>query len=275
MEGIPEKVEACLTDYIKHIEKQLPRDLLVGVYLYGSISLGAFDEEKSDIDFITLLKRDLTKEEGKCVKSIHQSLNVNSLGQRMDGMYLSIDHIGKTNGELSPYFYCSDGKVKKGYWDINAVTWWMLENNGIKVQGKRISDLSIRSKWNHVVENMKFNVDTYWLNKAKHKIMFVFDDMVEFCVLTLSRILSTLEVKKILTKVEALKKVKEILPQRWHLLLEEGGRLRHNPKSTSLYQSRVKRAVECRKFIFFVYQFCHDCYFDDVREMKKGWENNI
>nr|WP_245210759.1 aminoglycoside adenylyltransferase domain-containing protein [Priestia aryabhattai] len=93
---------------------------------------------------------------------------------------------------------------------------------------------------------MEYNINTYWINKAKNRFIFIFDDTVEFCVLSISRILSTLEAKKIPTKIEGARKAEEILPHRWHLLLKEGLRLRNNPHSTSFYPSRLKRSLECR-----------------------------
>ena len=266
MNRIPEIIRPCLNDYIKYIESQFSSDILVGVYLYGSISLGGFDEKKSDIDFVTVLKRSLYQEEKDYLKVVHKKLNLNSLGKRMDGIYIPLNEIGKSNKELSPYLYCSNGKIKRGYWDVNATTWWMVEQYGIKVHGKEISELNFQSKWIQVVKNMEYNINHYWKNKSKNKFIFIFDDMVEFCVLTISRILSTLETKKILTKVEGAKKAKEILPERWHLLLKEGLRLRNKPKSLSLYSSRLKRAMECRKFILYAHNLCNEKYFSEVKK---------
>lgn len=264
LDKIPETIRPCLNNYIKYMERKFSNDIIVGIYLYGSISLNGFDEKKSDIDFVTVLKRNLTQEESNSLKAIHKELNINSLGKRMDGIYIPMKEIGKTNEELPAYLYCSNGKIKRGYWDINAVTWWMVEQYGIKVYGKEISELNFQSNWIKVVKNMEYNINTYWINKAKNRFIFIFDDMVEFCVLTISRILSTLEAKKIFTKIEGARKAEEILPKRWHLLLKEGLRLRDNPQSTSVYPSRLKRAMECRKFISFTHDLCNKKYFIKV-----------
>jgi len=261
---IPESIRPCLNDYIKLMEDKLSSHILVGTYLYGSISLGGFDKEKSDIDFVTVLKRGLTQEESNNLKAIHKELNLNSLGKRMDGIYIPMNEVGKTNEALSPYLYCTNGKIKRGYWDINAVTWWMIKQYGIKIYGKEISELNFQSNWIKVVENMEYNINVYWINKAKNRLVFMFDDMIEFCVLTISRILSTLEFEKILTKMDGASKAKEILPERWHLLLEEALRMRINPKSASFYSSRLKRAMECREFISFAYDLCNERYFSDI-----------
>ncbi|WP_082864818.1 aminoglycoside adenylyltransferase domain-containing protein [Priestia filamentosa] len=265
MSKIPETIKPLFHDYLKYMEQRFQNDILVGTYLYGSISLSGFDECKSDIDFVTVLKRELNQKEAHTLKLIHKELNIHSLGRRMDGIYIPMDGVGKSNEELPPYFYCSNGKVKKGYWDVNAVTWWMIEQYGIKVYGNEVSDLNIQSQWNKVIENMEYSINSYWINKAKNVIIFMFDDMVEFCILTISRILSTLEGKKILTKTEGANKAQDILPERWHLLLKEGLRLRNNRKSSSLYPSKFKRAKECREFIAFSHDLCNEKYFKELK----------
>jgi len=262
---VPETIQPLLHDYIQYMEQHFPNDILVGTYLYGSISLGEFNEDKSDIDFVTVVNRELNQQEVHTLKSIHKELNLHSLGRRMDGIYITIDGLGKSNVELPPYFYCSNGKIKKGYWDVNAVTWWMIEQYGIKVYGNEVSGLNLQSQWSKVIENMEYNINSYWINKAKNAFIFMFDDMVEFCVLTISRILSTLDAKKILTKTEGANKAQDILPERWHLLLKEGLRLRNDRKSPSLYPSRFKRAKECREFISFSHTLCNEKYFDEVK----------
>ncbi|MED3728738.1 DUF4111 domain-containing protein [Priestia filamentosa] len=262
---IPETIKPLLHDYIKYMEQHFQNDILIGTYLYGSISLGGFDENKSDIDFVTVLKRKLSQQEVNDLKAIHKELNQHSLARRMDGIYIPIDGLGKSNEELPPYVYCSNGKIKKGYGDVNAVTWWMIEQHGIKVYGKEVSDLNISSQWSKVIENMEYNINSYWIKKSKNAFVFIFDDMIEFCVLTISRILGTLENKKILTKMEGVNKAQTILPKRWHLLLKEGLRLRNDPKSPSLYSSRFKRAKECRKFLIFSHNLCNEKYFNEVK----------
>ncbi|MFP7486388.1 DUF4111 domain-containing protein [Priestia filamentosa] len=264
MNKIPVTIRSCLSDYTEYIRDQFTSDLIVGIYLYGSISLNGFDAEKSDIDFIVVLSRDLTQEESNNLKFIHKELSLNSLGKRMDGIYIPMNGVGKSNEELPPYFYCSSGKIKTGYWDINAITWWMVEHYGIKIYGKEIAELNFQTNWKKIIENMEYNINTYWINKAKNRFIFMFNDMVEFCILTLSRIVSTLEAEKIFTKIEGVRKAEEILPQRWHLLLKEGLRLRNNPRTTSFYPARWKRAMECRKLISFTHDLCNRKYFNNV-----------
>jgi hypothetical protein len=75
--------------------------------LYGSLALEAFVPEASDIDFVTMMNRELTKEEGTKLQSIHKQLRKEPLGKRMDRMYISITDLGKDNKEQASYLSCA------------------------------------------------------------------------------------------------------------------------------------------------------------------------
>ncbi|UOE58278.1 DUF4111 domain-containing protein [Priestia filamentosa] len=259
---IPPTVAPLLDHYVKQLKSNFPEPLIEGVYLYGSLGLNAFNEKKSDIDFITILKKELDKKEIKQLKSIHHRLNSYKLGNRMEGSYIYIEDLGKNDSELKPYPYCVNGKIKVGKWDVNEITWWSLENDGINIYGTPFSELNLVSTWDRIMANMEYNMKHYWINKTKHKVLFLFDDMVEFCILTVSRILITLETKTILSKDRALEKTQKLLPQQWELILMEGKRLRSNSNSSSFYSSRISRANECIRFVLFTNDFCNKYYFN-------------
>ena len=87
-------------------------------------------------------------------------------------MYIPLADLGKYNDAMNEYVYCADGKANIGHWDINAVTWWTLKNQGITVTGKEAEDLPFQIRWDDVVNTMKYNVEQYWSEKAKNHIYF-------------------------------------------------------------------------------------------------------
>lgn len=68
MNQIPVGVQEILHAYFEWFERELP-NLLEAFYVYGSISIGAFQEGASDIDFIALIKRKWTEEESIRIKT--------------------------------------------------------------------------------------------------------------------------------------------------------------------------------------------------------------
>ncbi|RAP24904.1 hypothetical protein C2W64_02471 [Brevibacillus laterosporus] len=270
---IPEKISPLLQDYTNLLMSELP-DVIHGVYLYGSIALSAFDEHKSDIDFITVLKRSLTNTETELVQKLHHTLKKgNSLAKRLDGMYINLEDIGKDNKSLQPYPCCASGTFKKmGYWDINHVTWWTLKHHGVTVVGKRLAELRIATQWLDVEETMNYNVNEYWAKKGKSRIYFLFDGWVEDAVLTLCRIYYTLKFKEIIPKGKAVEYALQVFPSEWHLLLRESLRIRNGENEPSYFSSRIKRAKETRRFILYLIAFCNSNFFtSDTRSDKQAY----
>ncbi|WP_170206512.1 nucleotidyltransferase domain-containing protein [Psychrobacillus lasiicapitis] len=265
---MPMYVQSFTQNYVELLNKHLPSDLIEGVYIYGSIALGAFDEVKSDIDFIVLLSSAVNEQELSILQDIHVQMNKHAFGKRMDGLYIQASMIGKTNEELPAYPYCTDGIVEVGYWDVNHITWWILKKHGITLQGIPIGELNIPTKWDDVLETMEYNINQYWFSKSKKTYLFLSDSMVEFATCTISRIVCSLELRAILSKDEAVRLCVDMLPKRWHLLLKEGFRIRKKANTKSLYKSKLKRARDCRDFILYTHQLCNENFF--IRGVSNG-----
>ncbi|MDF9413391.1 DUF4111 domain-containing protein [Brevibacillus laterosporus] len=261
-EKIPKKIRPLLQEYSDVLLSELT-DVIEGIYLYGSIALSAFDEHKSDIDFMTIVKRRLTHEELERVSKLHHKLKKdNPLAQKLDGMYISLDDIGRDNKSLQPYPCCASGVFKKeGHWDSNHVTWWTLKHYGITIAGKRINELGIATEWQDVHATMHYNINEYWAKKGKSRIFFLFDEWIEDAVVTLCRIYYTLKDQEIIPKNKAVEHALQALPSDWHLLLRETLRIRNRKNEPSYFSSRIKRARETRNFIAYMITFCNLHFF--------------
>ena len=263
----PQSVHNFMQTYLEQINTNLSKTLIKGVYLYGSIALGAF-EEKSDVDFIVLLNRPLNEKEIEMIKDIHTQLSKEDLGSRMDGMYIQATDLGKGNEAMHPYPFCAEGVVRVGHWDINHITWWVLKNHGIVLQGTAIQELQISTEWEDVLETLKYNMNQYWYEKTKEIPDSVPDEVVEFVTTTICRILYSLKYQQIISKREALEKGLSMLPNTWHPLLKEGMRIRTLEQSPSLFDTEQLRAEACRNLILYAHKICNEVYFQGVEKWK-------
>ena len=118
---IPSEAGNILNEYIDLWDTRLP-GVLKGLYLHGSLSLGAYDQA-SDLDFAAVTTHHLTVKEMKLVNEIHLTLASKFLKPEMDGFYCIWEEIGKmepVNGK--PYLYFNGGKT--GFSTrYNSVTW--------------------------------------------------------------------------------------------------------------------------------------------------------
>ncbi|HHT7189649.1 TPA: nucleotidyltransferase domain-containing protein [Bacillus cereus] len=254
-QALPTEVQQLMEQYIVGLQEIFSDEKIVGVYVYGSIALGAFHIETSDVDFVTVINDSVNEAEKLQIIDLHRKLGDSTLGKRMDGMYIPLADVGKYNDEMNEYVYCAEGKANIGYWDINAVTWWTLKNEGITVIGREAEDLPFQVKWDDVVNTMKYNVEHYWSEKANRPYLFFIEEWVESAVVTMGRILYTLEHKTIVSKDKGLQYLLERSAKEWELLLKEVERMKQNPngkKKLSIW----RRADMTRKYLLSLIEEC-------------------
>lgn len=253
MKRVPTEVQMFLNMYVNELYNTLSHEQIVGVYVYGSIALGAFCAETSDIDFVVVTKGHLTEEEEMNLCALHKKVCKDKFGKRMDGMYIPFVYLGKNNEEMLPYVYCADGKIHKGHWDVNAVTWWTLKHHGITVIGQEARELALQIDWNDVVETMKYNIEQYWSKKATHPYLFFMEEWVESAVVTIGRILYTLEHEEIVSKDEGLAYMMKST-KGWEPILQEVQRIRQGKGKRSM--SRWSRMRMTRRYMLAGIEVC-------------------
>lgn len=258
--SIPADLQEFLVRYKELLVEVLPAERVHGIYLYGSLALDAFDPDTSDIDFITVINGRMGKKTEELLKLVHLRCNAHPFGSRMDGCYVTIDQAGKVYREIKEYPFFSEGKFHKGYYDLNYITWWTLQNKGVVVYGEPFSSLNLNIKWEDVQKTLNYNLNTYWNEKVERDMCFFYDDWIEFGIITLCRILLSLEYRKIFSKKEAAAKAKVLLPARYHPILLEGLRIKTNPQSESYYHSKEVRKGDMKRFVEYIITYCNETY---------------
>ncbi|WP_259416437.1 nucleotidyltransferase domain-containing protein [Bacillus toyonensis] len=254
-QALPAEVKQLMEQYIVGLKEIFLDGKIVGVYVYGSIALGAFHIETSDVDFVAVLNDSVNEAEKQLIVELHKKMSESTLGKRMDGMYIPLADLGKYNHDINEYVYCADGKANIGHWDINAVTWWTLKNQGITVIGKEVEDLPFQIKWDDVVNTMKYNVEQYWSEKAKRPYLFFIEEWVESAVVTMGRILYTLDHKTIVSKDRGLQYLLERSAKEWEPLLKEVERMRYDPKEKKKL-SIWRRADMTKRYLLSLIEEC-------------------
>lgn len=251
---VPAVIQPLLDTYLHELEPL--RSHFYGIYIYGSIALGAFEELESDIDIIALTQGEWSPSELKQLKDLHTRLNkAYPLGRRLEvfyipSRYLGVMHPGKANGAIAPYPVMHDGTFSPASsGSLNAVTWWIIKHNGLCLLGPACSELPLEVSWQDVLSTMRFNLDIYYANRLKRGYIYLNDLAVEFGVSNMCRIFTTIEDGEIISKSASLKRWRERLPDRWQLLLDEAWRLRHHLAGRSLYRHRFQRMSETLAFI--------------------------
>ncbi|MFL5628346.1 MAG: aminoglycoside adenylyltransferase domain-containing protein [Ktedonobacteraceae bacterium] len=251
-ETIPTSVQPFIDAYLHSLEPL--RTHFYGIYIYGSIALGGFEELESDIDILALTHGEWATRELAQLKALHtQLLRTHQLGKRLEVLYIPLHNLGKCDREVAPYPALQFGKFSPArYAELNCVTWWTVKNKGIRLLGPERSTLPFEVAWQEVLETMRDYLDDLWAIPAERPYLFLLDGWIEITVSALCRMLTTIEEGEIVTKSVALKRWRDRLPARWCPLIDEAWRIRNHLHAPSLYRSRLKRVREVQAFIEYV-----------------------
>jgi hypothetical protein len=264
MEKLPKEIYSILDNYFDQIETNLP-DLLNAFYLFGSASLGAYQDTYSDIDFLAILNRKLTHEERNTIIQIHRFMQKKFPKSVLDGFYIVK---GELNGSKSCKKAClrfNDGKfLGLTQFDTNSINAYQLKKYGVKVKGSSSDVIEFDVNWDILTKNIMKNVNTYWQKwvsdcrrfpSTRFFGLYLSHVMIEWGVLSISRIYYTLRENDIISKVEAGDYVLRIVPQKYHQIIKEATRKRTGKKS-SYYKSIFKRRREALEFVEFMINEC-------------------
>lgn len=153
LQGFSEEIESIL-EKIVEVFQDILKDDLIGIYLHGSLAMGCFNPEKSDIDFLVVVKKKLSAEIKRSV--VKSTLNLaNSDGVPEKGLEFSIveekylkDFIHPTPFE---FHYSKDWRkaYEEDKVDLNkentdrdlAAHITVIINRGIRIYGKSIKEV--------------------------------------------------------------------------------------------------------------------------------------
>jgi hypothetical protein len=256
---IPQPVQQVLDAYISLANDSLP-DLLAGLYLHGSVALGAYNPSLSDIDFIAITSRRCTPSDVESLRVIHQTLIQRYPEAQLEGSYLQWQDLGGSEETIPPHPHIHDGVVRaSGYHDINAVTWWILKYRGIAILGPSPEQLAIEVDWDDLLAKMYHNLNTYWARFTfdPRRMAWLLDDYgIQWTVLGVLRQFYTFREHAITSKTAVGEYALAHTPRQWHQLIQEAINIRTRT-STSFYRSRIVRAIEARAFLQLIIAACH------------------
>lgn len=250
---IPAILQPLLTQYLALLHEALP-DLVVACWLHGSIALAAFDEQRSDIDCLTVLSRPLSPDEIARLTALHQTLQAAYPRWLLEVSYLQRADLGQPEESIAPHPCVHDRVLHPASrFDVSPVTWWILQRHGIAVQGPSPAELLAPVPWPELRDYLHQNMNSYWAGflRARMKLVYLLSDWgVEWVVLGVLRQFYTLRERDICAKAAAGRYALEHTPARYHRVIREAIGLREHRPAT--YRSRVWRALETVRLLRYV-----------------------
>ncbi|CAG9621246.1 aminoglycoside adenylyltransferase domain-containing protein [Sutcliffiella rhizosphaerae] len=243
MNTLPISVRNTLDFYIKEINQL---NVITGLYLHGSIALHAYEEGKSDIDFVATTSRALTEQDAYKLLEIHEKLALACNKPLLDGIYILAD-----NYDDECYYY-NEGRFTKTPHHV-SITWWLLKNKGITIFGP---PLKITVQTDDLLVYVKRNMNEYWGERTneleeryKGAPTHLVEEEVEWTVLGMLRQYYTLQEHDIISKLGAGEYGLSTLDTQWHPLIQEAINIRKgNPKRYfATNEERMKKTIDFTK----------------------------
>ena len=222
----PQLVTALIDALIEDLRQALA-DNLLGVYPRGSLALGDFDPEYSDIDVLVVTRRRASEDEFEALKSMHDRLRElpNRYAAGLEAAYIDSESVRRfVPGQRHPTITSHD----PFRWERHDSNWvldrWQTRESGIAWYGPdprtvidEITDAELReaarlrilewARWSQAVPKE----DRAWINERAHQA---------YVIETMCRALHALSHPGLATKPQAVAWGLETLPEPWLSLLQ-------------------------------------------------------
>ena len=263
MSEIPTLVQKVLDDYIALVNDRLP-NTLEEVYLQGSIALGAYVENSSDIDFIVITNRRLLEADAVVLTEIHSKIASQYKHPELDGVYVVRGDVGRLNLDDDQYLNYNSGKLSCSS-NFDPIIWWILKMKGLKVVGSEqpAFDFDIHSK--HLLSYVNENMNSYWAQRVQKMEISItesyklpaeeIDYEIEWTVLGLLRQFYTLKEHDIISKLGAGEYALLHLPNEWHPIIKEAINIRKGEKE-NMFTSDKERIDMTIRFSKYIIHYC-------------------
>lgn len=252
--------------------EQIKSHWIEGIYLTGSIALGDFYPQKSDIDFLVLTTELPTQSEINQLAQLHESIQKAYPKPVLNGVYLTQYHLQGNRINSTQAIHFQDGKLNKGVFDMGPITLYELKTVAQVITGIPVQQLPIDIDLPRINAFMHRNINSYWQNWLYHHsslvdrklLLVLFPGLTEWGILGVARQLYTLKRGTIVSKKAAGLACFEELPTQYQPILEMAIQTRMNTPSwanaslkniTSIRPSlqRANQTIECMQYLIDVF----------------------
>jgi Domain of unknown function (DUF4111) len=199
-------------------------DHFVGMYLDGSLAIGDFEPDKSDLDFVVVTASDVSSDTFGALKAMHDRIasGASKWARELEGSYISQRAL-RYDQRPAAHPYIDRGSVlatvqhESGYWPIHR---HVLREHGVVVAGPPPPTLIDPVQPEELREAARGILREWW------RPMLVDGPLLQnsfyrcYAVLTMSRILYTIRHGAIVTKPIAARWAQQALDRRWTPLIQ-------------------------------------------------------
>ena len=232
--------------------KEVLKDNFVGLYLYGSLASGDFNPSSSDIDFVTVTKDVLNEEQVGQLELMHKSLLTtnNKWMQKLEGSYISKEAFRRYDPQDQTKWPTLN--EKNFYTDSHATDWiiqrHIVREMGVVIEGPDPKILIDPVSSEDIKDAVRGLINGWWTYLVNETSELRRHDYQAFAILSMCRVLYTLETGTIASKAVSAQWAKENLDIKWKTVIDtalswgEGVELNLEENAAELVRFTIARA---------------------------------
>jgi predicted nucleotidyltransferase len=237
--------------------RSILKENFIGMYLTGSLAVGDFDNE-SDVDFVIMIRSKVTEEQLLELQKLHLRLHHadTKWATCLEGYYIIQSELQHYDADNAWHLYLDNGSK-----DLETVTDnhkdWVFERFVLQEYALTLEGPDPKSLFEAIpVLVLQKNVFTEmhrWSNEVlDHPASLNNRWFQSFMVLSLCRMLYTLQFGAIVSKATAMGWAKESLDLKWTRLIERAWEERPNPPMKARMQAEQEDVEATPDFIRYV-----------------------
>jgi hypothetical protein len=217
-------------------------DYFIGLYLYGSLALGDFNPNRSDIDFLVVTTRKLPKKIIPLLERMHSNIQNSGLkwAGKLEGAYLTKNTIlrykpdsKKLHPEFEGKFYFSQHQSN------DIINLHVIREHGVALAGPHPKKLIKPISPSRLKQATRDILVRWWAPMiTNQERMLSGPGYPAYCVHTMCRILYTLEYGAIVSKPHAVKWALDKLDERWLSLIEQASKWEDGQPSLDINETQ-------------------------------------
>lgn len=195
---------------------------LVGLYLYGSLASGDFDAQTSDIDFVVVTEDEITEAQVSALEALHRRLwdGGDKWASKLEGSYIPRRALRRYNADDPPRPGVNEGRFKVEQHGSD----WIIQRHLIRehsavVAGPNPQTLIDPVSPHDLRRSVAGVMREWWIPMLDDPTFLERDDYQAFAVLTMCRVLYSLEHGDIASKPVSARWAQAALDARWSDLI--------------------------------------------------------
>lgn len=253
------ELNRLLSDLLNSV-KSILKENFIGMYLTGSLAVGDFDNE-SDVDFVIMIHRRTSEDQLLELQKMHLRLHHadTKWATCLEGYYIVQSELHHYDANAAWHLYLDNGSK-----DLQVVTDnekdWVFERFVLQEYALIMDGPDPKSLFDAIpVQVLQKNVCTElqrWSNEVLDNPASLNNRWFQsFMVLSLCRMLYTLQFGEIASKAVAMQWAKESLDSKWTKVIERAWQERPNPPMKARMQAEPEDVQATPGFIKYVLEF--------------------